>query len=113
MIGIAPAIIYNSCSSQPAVSYKSMATVHSSEKTREYRKPHSGKTLAVSVLLLVLVGILIGSMFTALISLTKYIADPLNKLPAITFWLLGSFASITPRDVWVAGIPIAVGGIPL
>jgi len=65
------------------------------------------------VLMLVLVGILIGSMFTALISLTKYIADPLNKLPAITFWLLGSFASITTKDVWLAGIPIAVGCIPL
>ena len=57
MIGIAPAIIYNSCSSQPAVSYKSMATVHSSEKTREYRKPHSGKTLAVLALLLVVVAL--------------------------------------------------------
>jgi iron complex transport system permease protein len=65
------------------------------------------------VLMLVLVGILIGSMFTALISLTKYIADPYNKLPAITFWLLGSFASITPRDVWTAGIPISAGAIPL
>jgi len=65
------------------------------------------------VLMLVLVGILIGSMFTALISLTKYIADPYNKLPAITFWLLGSFASITPKDVWLAGIPIAVGSVPL
>jgi len=65
------------------------------------------------VLMLVLVGILIGSMFTALISLTKYIADPLNKLPAVTFWLLGSFASITTKDVWLAGIPIAVGCIPL
>ena len=65
------------------------------------------------VLMLVLVGILIGSMFTALISLTKYIADPLNKLPAITFWLLGSFASITIRDVWMASIPIAAGCIPL
>jgi iron complex transport system permease protein len=65
------------------------------------------------VLMLVLVGILIGSMFTALISLTKYIADPYNKLPAITFWLLGSFASITIRDVWMAGIPIALGCIPL
>jgi len=65
------------------------------------------------VLMLVLVGILIGSMFTALISLTKYVADPFNKLPAITFWLLGSFASITQKDVWLAGIPIALGCIPL
>lgn len=65
------------------------------------------------VLMLVLVGILIGSMFTALISLTKYVADPFNKLPAITFWLLGSFASITLKDVWLAGIPIVLGGVPL
>jgi iron complex transport system permease protein len=65
------------------------------------------------ILMLVLVGILIGSMFTALISLTKYVADPYNKLPAITFWLLGSFASITQKDVWLAGIPIAAGCIPL
>jgi iron complex transport system permease protein len=65
------------------------------------------------VLMLVLVGILIGSMFTALISLTKYMADPYNKLPVITFWLLGSFASITPKDVRLAGIPIVLGCIPL
>jgi iron complex transport system permease protein len=65
------------------------------------------------VLMLVLVGILIGSMFTALISLTKYVADPYNKLPAITFWLLGSFASITAKDVRLAGIPIVAGCIPL
>jgi iron complex transport system permease protein len=63
--------------------------------------------------MLVLVGILIGSLFTALISLTKYLADPLNKLPVITFWLLGSFASITPKDVRLAILPIAVGCIPL
>jgi len=65
------------------------------------------------VLMLVLVGILVGSLFTALISLTKFIGDPLNKLPAITFWLLGSFASITPKDVRLAGVPIIVGCIPL
>lgn len=65
------------------------------------------------VLMLVLVGILIGSLFTALISLTKYVADPLNKLPVITFWLMGSFASITAKDVRLACIPIAVGSIPL
>lgn len=65
------------------------------------------------VLMLVLVGILIGSMFTALISLTKYMADPYNKLPVITFWLLGSFASITTKDVRLAGIPIVLGCIPL
>jgi iron complex transport system permease protein len=63
--------------------------------------------------MLVLVGILIGSLFTALLSLTKYIADPLNKLPVITFWLMGSFASITAKDVRLVVIPIVVGCIPL
>lgn len=65
------------------------------------------------VLMLVLVGILVGSLFSALISLTKYIGDPLDKLPAITFWLLGSFAAITPKDVRLAGVPIIIGCIPL
>ena len=54
------------------------------------------------VLMLVLVGILIGSLFAALISFTKYVADPYNKLPVITYWLLGSFASIVPKDVELA-----------
>ncbi len=65
------------------------------------------------VLMLVLVGILIGSMFAALISLTKYVADPYNKLPAITFWLLGSFASIAPKDVKLGWLPIMAGCVPL
>lgn len=65
------------------------------------------------VLMLVLVGILVGSLFTAMLSLAKYVADPYNKLPVITYWLLGSFASITPRDVAIAAVPICTGCIPL
>ncbi len=65
------------------------------------------------VLMLVLVGILVSSLFAALLSLVKYVADPYNKLPVITYWLLGSLASITPRDVEAAGIPILLGCIPL
>ena len=42
------------------------------------------------VLMLVLVGILIASVFTALISFTKYLADPYDRLPAITYWLIGA-----------------------
>jgi iron complex transport system permease protein len=58
------------------------------------------------VLMLVLVGILVSSVFTALITLTKYLADPMNAMQAITFWLLGSFASINPKDVKLSAIPI-------
>ncbi len=65
------------------------------------------------VLMLVLVGILVSSVFTALITLTKYLADPMNAMQAITFWLLGSFASINPKDVKLSAIPILAGCVPL
>ncbi len=42
---------------------------------------------------LILAGVAIGSLFSALLSLAKYVADPLNQLPAITYWLMGSLAS--------------------
>jgi len=47
------------------------------------------------LLVLTLMGILVGSLFGSLTALLKYLADPLDTLPAITFWLLGSLASIT------------------
>ncbi len=47
------------------------------------------------LLVLTLMGILIGSLFGSLTALLKYMADPLDTLPAITFWLLGSLATIT------------------
>ncbi|MDI9480666.1 MAG: iron ABC transporter permease [Bacillota bacterium] len=79
-----------------------------------------GLTYAISVrirhdpmLALVLSGIMIGSLFTAAISCIKYIADPYDKLPAITFWLMGSLASISQRDVYMVLAPILLGGILL
>jgi iron complex transport system permease protein len=51
------------------------------------------------VLVLVLAGIVVGSIFAALVSLTKSIADPDNKLPAITFWLLGSLSGVGVKSL--------------
>ena len=51
------------------------------------------------LLVLTLMGILIGSLFNSLIALLKYLADPLDTLPAITFWLLGSLTTITWTDI--------------
>jgi iron complex transport system permease protein len=65
------------------------------------------------ILTLVLVGILVGSIFTALVSLAKYVADPYSKLPAITFWLMGSLAAIHVRDVEFALVPMLLGLVPL
>jgi iron complex transport system permease protein len=64
------------------------------------------------VLTLVLTGVVVGSLFGAGIAFAKYVADPYNQLPAITFWLLGSFAGILPRDLTVA-IPLITAGFVL
>lgn len=65
------------------------------------------------VLVLVLTGMVVGTLFTSFVSLIKYIADPYSKLPAITFWLMGSLASINPKDLGIISIPIVLGTIPL
>jgi iron complex transport system permease protein len=65
------------------------------------------------VLTMVLVGILVGSVFGALVSLVKYAADPYSKLPAITFWLMGSLASVNSRDLTLILAPMALGLVPL
>lgn len=55
------------------------------------------------ILMLVLSGIVVGALFGALTSLVKYVADPLNRMPAITFWLLGSLNAVALPDLVVAG----------
>jgi iron complex transport system permease protein len=41
------------------------------------------------ILRLILAGIAVSALFTAGVGFIKYIADPLEELPEITFWLLG------------------------
>ena len=65
------------------------------------------------LLTLVLTGVVVGSLFGAGVALVKYVADPYNQLPAITFWLLGSFSGVLPADLAGALLPIAVGIVPL
>lgn len=50
-------------------------------------------------LMLVLSGVVVGAVFEALISFIKYIADPEEKLPAITYWLMGSMTGTSLEDV--------------
>lgn len=66
-----------------------------------------------SVLVLVLTGMVVTSLFSAFISLAKYTADPNNKLPEITFWLLGGLASITAKNIKLILIPFIIGIIPM
>lgn len=63
-----------------------------------------------SVLLLVLSGLVVSALFQALTSALKFIADPLNVLPAIVFWLLGGLGQASLSDLLYAS-PFALGGI--
>lgn len=62
-----------------------------------------------SALSLVLCGIAISALFSAMLSIVKYLADPYDKLPTITYWLMGSLASVTGMDVFFVVIPIITG----
>jgi iron complex transport system permease protein len=61
------------------------------------------------VLMLVLSGIIVGALFSAATSLLKYIADPVNNMPSIVFWLLGSLNNASNKDMVVVGPIIVVG----
>ena len=62
-----------------------------------------------SVLSLILSGMVITALFSSLISLVKYTADPYDKLPAITYWLMGSFSSSSYNNIKIAIFPIISG----
>ncbi len=61
------------------------------------------------VLGLVLGGILVSTLFQSGLSLVKFMADANDKLPTITFWLMGSFASIDQRDLALCFLPMLIG----
>jgi len=52
------------------------------------------------VLRLVLAGIAVSALYTAGTGVLKYLADPLDQLPDITFWMLGGIWAVTWTDVW-------------
>lgn len=68
----------------------------------------SGKR-GISILFLVLSGVMISSLFNALSSLLKYTADPMDKLPQITYWLMGSFTGASYRKLLIGSPMILIG----
>jgi iron complex transport system permease protein len=65
------------------------------------------------ILILVLAGVVMGTLAGAVLSLLKILADPSDQLPAITFWLLGSLASLKPADLKTALPAVLLGLAPL
>lgn len=59
-----------------------------------------------SMLTLVLAGVVISAFFSAAISIAKLLADPFQKLPAITYWLMGSVASTNYLDVLLVAVAV-------
>ena len=62
------------------------------------------------ILVLVLSGVIVSSFFGALLSITKYVADPYEKLPTIIFWLMGSLSSVRYADLMAIAPAMLFGG---
>lgn len=67
----------------------------------------SGKNRGLSTI--VLAGIMMGSLFTALVSLVKFVADEESQLPAITYWLMGGLNHASYKSLLLGAPPIIVG----
>ena len=52
-----------------------------------------------TITILILGGVVVSSLFQALLNIIKTLADTDNALPAITFWLMGGLGKGTNRDV--------------
>ena len=61
------------------------------------------------LLMLILGGIISGSLFTSLLSIVKYLADPYEQLPAIIYWLMGTLSAIDRMTVTAVSSPIIIG----
>lgn len=70
----------------------------------------SGKSDRNGLGSVVLAGIMIGSLFSALVSLVKFAADTETQLPAITYWLMGSLSGAGYEQLRL-GAPIIIAGI--
>ncbi|WP_018064570.1 FecCD family ABC transporter permease [Martelella mediterranea] len=66
-----------------------------------------------SMLTLVLAGVVISAFFSAAISIAKLLADPFQKLPSITYWLMGSIASSSYSDVLLILVSVAPASIAI
>ena len=68
----------------------------------------SGKNKGLSTI--VLAGIMMGSLFTALVSLVKFAADEESQLPAITYWLMGGLNNADYQTL-LLGAPAVILGL--
>ncbi|MEM1484154.1 iron ABC transporter permease [Oscillospiraceae bacterium PP1C4] len=63
-----------------------------------------------SIIMVVLGGMVVSALFQAMVSLVKYVADPEEDLPTITYWLMGSMSKSSLRGI-LLGVPLIAVGI--
>lgn len=61
-----------------------------------------------SIAVLVLSGIVVSGLFGSIMSIIRYIANPVTALPQIIFWQMGSLATVTMQEVFAIFIPILI-----
>ncbi|MBR9726902.1 iron ABC transporter permease [Shewanella intestini] len=62
-----------------------------------------------SLLLMIMTGIIVGSLFSAGLTMMKALADPYGELPAIIFWLMGSMSTSSWSTVFQLSVPVLLG----
>lgn len=71
----------------------------------------SGFFLGNRLVMLIMGGVISGSLFTSLLSVITYMADSQNRLPAIVYWLMGGFSSVSNDSLTLCGPVILIGSI--
>lgn len=67
----------------------------------------------ISVLGLLLAGVVVQALFSEGVSFIKLVADPLDTLPSITYWMMGSLASVRPWDAVFLIVMVSAGLLPI
>lgn len=65
------------------------------------------------VLMLVLGGIISGALFTALLTMVQYLANPYTQLPTIVYWLMGNLSGVRLSELRIMAIPILLAVLAL
>ncbi|WP_242953562.1 FecCD family ABC transporter permease [Clostridium merdae] len=63
-----------------------------------------------TIIMVVLSGMVVSSLFQAMVSLVKFVADPQDVLPSITYWLMGSLTGVSYASLML-GLPFIIAGI--
>lgn len=69
----------------------------------------SYRSYSSPILLLILGGIISGALFSTLLSIVKFTADPYSKLPSIVYWLMGSLSNIHHSTLLTFIVPMGLG----